>query len=59
MGLKVASVDGGAGRLQANGSVVFGFVVVGGGVELHRFEARYSQLRAMHDALCAQGVFEL
>ncbi len=60
MGLKVASIDGGAGRLQEDGSVVFGFSVVdGGGAELHRFEARYSQLRALHDALHVQGVFEL
>eukprot|EP01043_Picozoa_sp_COSAG02_P040740 COSAG02_NODE_3319_length_6948_cov_2.445759_1_plen_683_part_00 len=60
MGLKVASVDGGAGRLQEDGSVVFGFGVVdGGGAELHRFEARYSQLRALHDKLHEQGVFEL
>ncbi len=60
MGLKVASVDGGVGRLQADGSVVFGFAVVDGdGVELHHFEARYSQLRALHDALYAEGVFEL
>ena len=60
MGLTVVSVDGGAGRLQDEATVLFGFAVVdSGGVELHRFEARYSQLKALHDALHTRGVFEL
>ena len=60
MGLTVVSVDGGAGRLQDEATVLFGFALVdSSGVELHRFEARYSQLKALHDSLHDRGVFEL
>lgn len=60
MGLTVVSVDGGAGRLQDEATVLFGFAVVdSSGVELHRFEARYSQLKTLHDSLHDRGVFEL
>jgi hypothetical protein len=72
MGLRVISADGGAGRLmQDNKTVVYAFAIVDGSADadeavdgaaddedaLHRFEARYSQLKSLHDALHDRSVF--